>query len=132
MMEESQTMGLGMYLRENIVRALRKMPTTISTSILSSSPPSHKPTWKAFPLELSCPKVETRIKKMWKVGKGKGRKENGCDANLKIPFSPLLLPFLRSGQISRHNSSGPLATPASFHAETGLSALSDQPSKTKI
>ena len=93
MMEESQTMGLGMYLRENIVRALRKMPTTISTSILSSSPPSHKPTWKAFPLELSCPKVETRIKKMWKVGKGKGRKENGCDANLKIPFSPLLLPF---------------------------------------
>ena len=91
-MEKSQTMALGIYLRENIVRALRKMPTTISTSIWSSSPPSHKPTWKAFPLELSCTKVETRIKK-WKVGKGKGKKEKGCDANLKIPFSPLPLPF---------------------------------------
>ena len=127
MMEESQTMALGIYLRENIVRALRKMPTTISTSILSSSPPTHKPTWKAFPLELSCTKVETRIKKV-EGGEGEGEKRKRLRRKPKNSlFSPSST-FLRSGQLSRDNSSGTLATQASFDAETGLSVLSDQPS----
>ena len=126
-MEKSQTMALGMYLRENIVRALRKMPTTISTSILSSCPPSHKPTWKAFPLELSCTKVETRIKKV-EGGEGEGEKRKRLRRKPKNSlFSPSST-FSRSGQLSRHNSSGTLATQASFDAETGLSVLSDQPS----
>ena len=82
--------------------------TTISTSMLISSPPSHMPGWKVFPLQLSCPKVGTGVKKKWKVGEGKGRKK------------------------TRNNSSETLATQASFEAETGLSVLSDQPSNFKF
>lgn len=71
-------------------------------------------------------------KKNVEGGEGEGEKRKRLRRKPKNSlFSPSST-FLRSGQISRHNSGGPLATPASFHAETGLSALSDQPSKTKI
>ena len=113
---------------KDMVRSLKKATTTISSSMLISSPPSHMPARKAFPLELSCPKVGTGVKKKWKVGEGKGRKENACDANLTIPFSPLPSLF----PLSRSNSSDAVATQASFEAETGLSVLSAQPSNFKF
>ena len=81
---------------KDMLRSLKKATTTISSSMLIFSPPSHMPARKAFPLELSCPKVGTEVKKKWKVGEEKGGKENACDANLTIPFSPIPLPFCSS------------------------------------
>ena len=60
---------------KDMVRSLKKATTTISSSILISSPPSHMPARKAFPLELSCPKVGTGVKKSGRWGRGRGEKK---------------------------------------------------------
>jgi len=60
---------------KDIIRSLKKATTTISSSMLISSPPSHMPAWKAFPLELSCPKVGKGVKKGGRRRRGRGRGE---------------------------------------------------------
>ena len=103
------------------------MPTIIGTSMLSSSPPSHMPAWKVFPLELSCPKVGTRVEKV-EGGGGEGEKRKRLRSKPKNSLFSPSSPFLFSGQLSRHNSSETRATQASFDAETGLSVLSGESS----
>ena len=60
---------------KDMLRSLKKATTTISSSMLIFSPPSHMPARKAFPLELSCPKVGTGVKKSGRWGRGRGEKK---------------------------------------------------------